>query len=81
MDPKKNFSEDDKKRVVDFLNMVAKHADFKLNTNEIIEYFKLLSFMQQSLLPKLDANILEIKRVVEAKEPIPEDDSSDNEGE
>lgn len=63
------FTEDDKKKVIEFLNMVAKHATFELNTPDLINYFKLLSFMQQTVLPKIDANTLEIKKVVEAKEP------------
>jgi len=63
---KNNFTEDDKKKVIDFLNCVAKNAKFELNVPEIIEFFKLLSFMQQSLIPKIDANILEVLRVVEA---------------
>lgn len=61
------FKEEDKEKVVSFLNMVAKHAEFKMSTGQIIEYFKLLSFMQQTLLPKIDDHILEVKRVVEGK--------------
>lgn len=60
-----NFSEEDKKKFVEFLNYVAKHATFQMKTSELIEYFKLLSYMQQNLLVKIDKNILEIKRVVE----------------
>lgn len=62
------FSEKDKERVVKFLNMVAKHARFNLDTNELIEYFKLLAHMQQTILPKIDRHVLEIKRVVESKD-------------
>lgn len=62
---KLNFTEQDKQKVVDFLNYVATHAEFTLKTQELISYFKLLAFMQQELLPKIDANILEIKRVIE----------------
>jgi hypothetical protein len=58
------FSEEDKQKVIEFLNITAKNAEFKFNTTEIIQYFKLLSFMQQQLLPKIEANILEIKRVI-----------------
>ena len=54
------------KKVIDFVNKVAKHAEFKMNTFEIIEYFKLLSHMQQVIIPKIEANIFEVKRVVEA---------------
>lgn len=62
------FIEEDKQKVIDFLNMIAKKAKFEFNTQEVIEYFKLLSHMQQKILPKIDSNILEIKRVIEAKE-------------
>lgn len=57
------FNEEDKQKFVDFLNSVAKTAEFKMNTNELISYFKLLSHMQQVILPKINANILEIKSV------------------
>lgn len=63
-----NFNEEDKQKFVEFLNMVAKHAEFKVNTAELIQYFKLLSCMQKTILPKIDANILEIKRVINTKE-------------
>lgn len=63
-----NFTEEDKKKVILFLNMVAVHGSFNMKTAELIEYFKLLSFMQQTLIPKIDANILEIKRVIENKD-------------
>lgn len=63
-----NFTEEDKQKLIDFLNMTAKHAKFELNTQEIIDYFKLLSHMQQKILKKVDANILEVKRIVEMKE-------------
>ena len=59
------FSEDDKKKVVEFLNLVAEKAKFDLNTSEIIKYYGLLSYFQKELLPKIDANILEIVKVVE----------------
>jgi len=60
-----NFNEDDKKKLIEFLNIVAKNASFTLKTEEIINYFKLLSHMQNSILPKLDANILEVIKVQE----------------
>jgi len=61
------FSEKDREDFVKFLNVVAENAQFSFNTKQVIEYFKLLSTMQQSILPKIDANIMEIKKVVEAK--------------
>ncbi len=63
-----SLTEEDKQKFIEFLNMIAKHAKFELNTTELIQYFKILSHMQQKLLPKIDANILEIKRVIESKE-------------
>lgn len=66
---KNKFTEDDKKKTIEFLNFVANKAILKeVSVQESIEWFKLLSFMQQTLLPKLDANILEVLRVVEPKE-------------
>jgi hypothetical protein len=50
--------------------MTAKNAEFKFNTTEIIEYFKLLSHMQSKILPKIEANILEVVRVVEAEKEV-----------
>lgn len=63
-----NFTEEDKQKVIEYMNMTAASGKFTLSTSEIINYFKLLSHMQKSILPKIDANILEIKRVVEAKD-------------
>jgi hypothetical protein len=63
-----NFNEEDKQKFVEFLNMIAKNAEFKLDTTQIIQYFKLLSHVQQKILPKIDANILEVKRVVNSTE-------------
>jgi hypothetical protein len=63
-----NFTEDDKQKFVEFLNMIAKTARFDVNTGELIQYFKLLSHMQTKMIPKIDANILEVLKVVENKE-------------
>lgn len=63
-----NFNEEDREKVIEFLNMVAKHAKFEMNTVEIVQYFKLLSHMQQKLLPKITENIMEVKRVIQPKE-------------
>ena len=57
------FNEEDKQKFIDFLNSVAIHAKFELDTKQLCEYFKLLSHMQRVMLPKLDANILEVKSV------------------
>jgi hypothetical protein len=62
-----NFTEEDKQKAVEFLNMVAKHAKFEFKTDDVISYFRLLAHMQQKIIPKLEANILEIRRIVEAQ--------------
>lgn len=72
MDPKKNFNEEDKAKVTQFLNHIGKHATFEHKTSEAIDFFKLLSYMQQVLLPKIDANCLEIKRMIESKQAAAE---------
>ena len=67
-----NFTEEDKENVVKYLNLVAKNAQFTMDTQEIIEYFQLLSQMQKVILPKINSHILEIKRVVDAPESTEE---------
>lgn len=68
------FTEDDKNKVVEFLNFIAKNAKFgDVDTKFCIEYFKLLNFMQTSILKKIDANILEIKAVTHNPPSIPEE--------
>jgi hypothetical protein len=67
-----SFNDEDKKKVVDFLNFVAKNGKFEVNTQEIIDYFKLLSYMQGTLLPKIEANVLEITKITQA----PQEDKS-----
>jgi hypothetical protein len=62
------FTEDDKQKLIEFLNFVAERAEFpQWKTTDTIKHFKLLSFMQQVLLPKVEANILEIVQVIEQK--------------
>ena len=62
------FNEEDKQKFIDFLNFLAKNAIFNnFKTEDVIKYFSLLSHMQQKILPKIEANILEIKRVIEAQ--------------
>lgn len=66
------FTDEDKQKVVEFLNFLAKKS--KLNDvsfEETINFFKLLAHMQQQILPKIDANIFEIKKIVEAASSNP----------
>jgi hypothetical protein len=62
------FNEEDQKKFVEFLNYISKNAKFDgMKTQDIIDYFKLLSYIQNKFLPKLDANILEVKRIIKSK--------------
>jgi len=76
------FTEEDKEKFVEFINFVAKHARYPEKDNGgpdtkfCIEYFKHLNFAQTVILKKIDANVFEVKKVVEAKDetpPIPKD--------
>ena len=60
------ITEEDVKKVIEFLNIVAQKAQFNMNTMEIIKYFGLLSHMQKDIIPKLRDNILEVVAVHEA---------------
>ena len=62
---KMKFTREDKEKIVEFLNLVATHGKFELDTNQIIKYFKSLAHMQSVILPKVDANTLEIVKVHE----------------
>ena len=62
------FNDDDVKKLVEFLNMVAQKAEFKMNTQEIIKYFGLLSHMQKEIVPKVRENVLEVVAVHEESE-------------
>ena len=74
------FTDDDKQKVIDFLNLIAKKAKFELDTKEVIEYYGLLSFMQKTLLTKIHENTLEVKRVIESEEST-EDGGDDGDAE
>lgn len=66
---KHKFTEDDKQKFIDFLNFIAERATFPdWKTADSIKHFKLLAHMQQSILPKIEANIFEIKRVIDTAE-------------
>jgi hypothetical protein len=63
------FKEEDKEKVIEFLNLVANKAKFDgMTVQDNIDFFKLLSFMQSKLLPKIEDHILEVKKVHEPKE-------------
>ena len=63
-----SFTEDDRKKVIEFLNIVATHARWDMDTQEVISFYKSLSYMQQVLLPKINASVLEVVEVTEPEE-------------
>lgn len=70
------FSEHDKEKLIEFLNLVAKHADFSdIKLTDIIKIYGALSHVQKEVIPKIQANIMEITKVVEADSipDIPQD--------
>jgi len=73
-----NFNEDDKKKVIEFLNLIGEKATFDtLKLTDIIKIYGSLSFMQQVLIPKIDANTLEVVAVHES-EPSESTESSES---
>ena len=66
---KKHFGQEDYDKVVDFLNLIANKAEFKMNTSDVIKYFKLVSYMQQSILPKIKDHFFELEEIVNPGEP------------
>lgn len=71
--PSHKFNDEDKQKMVEFLNFIANKAEFKLNTQDVIKYFRLLNHMQSQILPKIEKNVLEVVEVIEEEE-----DSKDN---
>lgn len=65
MDSKQKFTEEDKKKTIEFLNFIASKAKFEMNTQDVIKFFGMLTFMQKELLTKINANIFEIKAIHE----------------
>lgn len=63
-----NITEQDIANAAKLLNFVATKAEFKLNTAEVISYYHLLNWAQTQLIPKLEANVFEIKQVKAPKE-------------
>jgi hypothetical protein len=62
------FTDEDKTKVVDFLNFIAIKAEFNnWKTEDSVKHFKLLAHMQQVILPKIEANIFEVKEVSKLK--------------
>jgi len=57
------WTEEDANTVVKFLNFIALHAEFKMNTSQALEYTKFLSYSQHTLLKKIHSSIAEVDSV------------------
>lgn len=63
---KGKFKEKDKEQFIEYLNFVAKRAKFDdMTVQDTIKFFGLLSYMQKEILPRIEENILEVKRMIE----------------
>ncbi len=72
---KNKFTQQDRDKFVEFLNFVYKRAIFNGITSEDSRiYTQMLAYMQKEVLPKIDANILEIKEVVSVPQAKEQDD-------
>jgi hypothetical protein len=68
-----SFTEEDKQKMIEFLNLLTNHAKFNVSTQELAQYFKALVHVQSKILPKIEANIFEVKRIIENKEAVSEE--------
>lgn len=66
------FKEEDQKKLVEFLNINTKKAKFEMDTHDIINYYHLLSYIQKVILPKIEANILEVVDIKEGNKETQE---------
>lgn len=63
------FNDKDIENFVKLLNFVSDKGKFEVNVSEVISFYKLLAWAQTDLKKKLEANVFEITRVVEAPKP------------
>jgi hypothetical protein len=59
------FEAGDKQKAVDLLNFITAHAKFDLGVKEVIEFHQLLSWSQNVLLKKIEANTMGTPKTVE----------------
>lgn len=62
----KSFEDVDKENLVKLLNLIHLKIS-NLNGKEAFEYFQLMNWAQQSLLPKIDANIMGVPKLHETE--------------
>jgi len=64
----KHFSEKDAEKLVSLLNFIATNATFSnLKVKDVIAFQRMLSWAQVELLPKIEANVFEIKEIKQQK--------------
>lgn len=62
------WKEQDSEQLVRFLNFVSNKGKFELTVPETIEFYRLLSYMQSTLKPKIDQSLVgEIKVIKKGK--------------
>jgi len=65
-----SFSKDDLNKVIEFLNFIATRATFEnWKTEDTIKHFRLLQHMQATIIPKIEAHLFEIERVIQMTPP------------
>jgi hypothetical protein len=64
---KNSFKDEDKDKLIEYLNFVASHAKFTVDVKQQIEHVKLLNYLQHILLPKINNHVLEVLGVHETK--------------
>lgn len=57
------FTEEDREKLVKYLNLVHQKSSFNLTPQEILNYSVLLGHVQKHILPKIEKNILEVVEV------------------
>lgn len=62
------FTEEDKDKLVKYLNLVHQKATLNLSPQDILNYAVLLGHVQKHILPKIEKNILEILEVTNNQE-------------
>ncbi len=66
---KGTFTKEDKEKVIEFLNFITKRATFpEWKTEDTIQHFKLLNYMQQVILQKIEANVCDEPKIHEDAE-------------
>ena len=64
------FTAEDVKKLKRFMDLIGANAEMTVKIGPMMESSNLIGYIMRDLIPKIEANILEIKQVVE---PSPEE--------